>query len=101
MLLAFRSLSDPFALWDIALWCICILVLLIFNIITMYKITLNRGPASDLQRRNALTWAVAFMLLGIANLLNLIWRYMIDDSFMRMVVDNLSVLCVNLALSVV
>ncbi|MHA1148677.1 MAG: hypothetical protein ACTSR8_10575 [Promethearchaeota archaeon] len=64
----------------------------------MYKITLDKGVASDLQKRNALTWAVAFMLLGIANLLNLLWRYTIDDNYMRLIVDNLSVFCVNLAL---
>ena len=97
MLVAYRSLNDSLAWLDISLWCICIFISLLFMFLTMFKITIDNGGATELQRRNAFTWAVAFMLLGIANILNLIWRYTIEDAFFVTIIDGMSVLCVNLA----
>ncbi|MHA1756089.1 MAG: hypothetical protein ACTSVV_04910 [Promethearchaeota archaeon] len=97
MIFTYRTFDDPLSFIDIGLWCFAIFTLFFIHTYTMYRITLYKGDATELQRRNAFTWAIAFMLLGLANLINLIWRYTIESHFHRVVLDNFATLFVNLA----
>jgi len=64
----------------------------------MYKITLDLGAASELQKRNCFTWAMAFVFLSLSHVLNILWRYAISDEFWVIAVEDLAVLFVNMAL---
>ncbi|MHA1292758.1 MAG: hypothetical protein ACTSQJ_08845 [Promethearchaeota archaeon] len=93
----YRSLSDPFAGIDITLWLINVIILFSIAFFTLYRIYVKKPEMRELQRSNAITWAISFILFGIANFLNIIWRYTIENEKLATDFDNLSVLLINIA----
>ncbi len=98
MITQYSSLDNPFAPYDITLWVISTMLLFVFAIFTLYKIKFKQKEISSLQRTNAITWAIAFILLVVSNVLMLIWKYAIGDFFIAGIVDTTVVSLVNTAI---
>ena len=99
MIIQTRSLDQGIlSFFDIGLFMIIVFLAFLFMFITMYKITVDIGAASELQKRNGFTWAIAFMFLGISNILNVLWRYAISEQFFIVATETIAVFCVNCAL---
>ena len=98
MIFVIRTFDNLLSFLDIFLFMILVFLSLLFMFLTMYKITLDTGAASDLQKRNGFTWAVAFAFLSISNILNVLWRYAISEEFFIIAVEDIAVLFVNMAL---
>lgn len=95
----YRNVSDALSILDVFLWTICVGLFFVFSLYTCFRLIHSPNyEASALQKKNSLSWAIAFLLLGISNILNLLWRYVISELEFRQMVDNLSVLLVNVAL---
>lgn len=96
MIEMYRSLNAPLSILDVSSWMFSIALSFFLALFTIYKIYLKPKEIRELQKANAITWAASFILLGIANTLNLIWRYSIENKTTMLIVENLSVLFVNL-----
>ncbi len=93
----YRSLEDPLSGIDITLWMITIILAFVFAIYTLFKIYIKESEMRELQKTNAITWAIAFIFFGISNILNTIWRYSIADAGLAVIVENVSVFFLNFA----
>ena len=98
MIFVIRNLDNLLSFLDVILFIVIVFISLFFAFLTMYKITIDMGAATELQKRNGLTWAWAFIFLSIANILNILWRYAISEAFWIVAAEDISVLFVNMAL---
>ncbi|MFO8019209.1 MAG: hypothetical protein R6U96_11275 [Promethearchaeia archaeon] len=98
MQLVYRHFSDPFSTLDISLWVITIILSLVIALYSFYKILTEPKKITNLQKWNVITWSISYLFLTAANILNLIWRYVISNPELAEGLDNISVFFVNLAI---
>ncbi len=96
MIFTIRDINDPLSPFDISLWIFSIALAYGFAIFTVLKHIKNEKELRKLQKVNVFTWAITFALWGTSNILNIIWRYAVNDVALSSAVDNVSVLFVNI-----
>jgi len=98
VLIQYRALNEPFTWFDITFWAIAALILIFIALFTLYSIKFKPKDITDLQKTNAITWAISFVLLFVSIVLMLLWKYSIKDILISGIIDNTVVALVNSAI---
>jgi len=81
--------SDNIAVLDITLWIICIIITSIIIAYTSIKYVSKNKEWERYQKENIITWIIFFSGINFSNIINLIWRYIIEDSQIDAILDSI------------
>ncbi len=102
MLIHSNVIREITCIISFTLWITCIFVAFFLGGYTLVKIHLKKSNpgVSDLQKKNIITWAICYILMGIVILLFTIWFYFIENQQIASIIDSALVLMFHIAIFV-
>ncbi|MHA1145766.1 MAG: hypothetical protein ACTSRW_13585 [Candidatus Helarchaeota archaeon] len=82
-------LSNPLLLVNFILWCSNTILAFVVVSICFYK-DVKREDLDDIEKRNLRTWSAFFLILITANVLTLIWRFLMADFLIINILERIS-----------
>jgi hypothetical protein len=93
----YTQLDNSLAFIDLGLWITGVVVTYLIAIYTFLKFNSKKAEMEKYQKEIILTWVLFLVFLGIANTLNIIWRFGIADVDTAQFVEFLSQLFVYIS----
>ena len=90
MTFQYTQLDNSLAFIDLTLWITGIVLTWLFVLFTTLSYSSKKNEMEKYQKENIFTWILFLVCVGIANTLNIIWRFGITDTLIARIVEFLS-----------
>ena len=100
MILQHSPLDTPLAYLDLILWVVNVAITFLLALITFMKFNKKKDEFDKVIKENIMTWLLFYVFLGLANTLNIIWRFVVVDPQVADLIDALSIIVVLIAMLV-
>ena len=91
MVFQYNTLSEPLFVANFILWIITFITCFVISLIYLIKFMKIKDEIEKLQQHNIITWIIFFLILGITNFLNVLWRFFIIDLETALIIDMISI----------
>lgn len=79
MILQITTLTDGISVLDFSLWVLNVYIIFTIVSFILYRYLKNRKEWEKSQKQNIITWLILLICIGVANTLNIVWRFLISD----------------------
>ncbi len=97
MFFQYTQMDNSLAFIDLSFWITSVIITYLIAIYTLLKLNLKKANMEKYQKNNIITWFLFLFFLGLANTLNIVWRFTISDADIARNVEFLSQIFVFIA----
>lgn len=91
MIIQIQPLECIISLTEFYLWVIHVLITFLLGSFTLARyLRIDKTHHSKLEKRNVISWILFFLLFGIANILNIVSRFIVQDDDLALILDSFS-----------